>query len=77
MYKKHLLRLLACQKYGKQIYLKFQSIFNLLPLCTVIGNSVIVLHGGLFRHDNLLLEDIKGVGRKKSCPTNPETLEVV
>jgi len=46
----------------------FQEVFNLLPLCSIIGGKVFVTHGGLFQEDNVTIDQIKKVDRVRQPP---------
>jgi diadenosine tetraphosphatase ApaH/serine/threonine PP2A family protein phosphatase len=52
-------------KYNKRTYSLFAESFALLPLATLIGGKFLVLHGGLFSSDDVSLDDIRKVNRKK------------
>jgi serine/threonine-protein phosphatase 5 len=52
-------------KYNKRTYALFAESFALLPLATLIGSKFLVLHGGLFSDDDVTLDDIRKVNRKK------------
>ena len=52
-------------KYNKRTYALFAESFALLPLATLIGGKFLVLHGGLFSSDDVSLDDIRKVNRKK------------
>jgi hypothetical protein len=45
--------------YDQNIYNQIQNTFNLLPLCTLIEEKIIILHGGLFEFDNVTLDEIE------------------
>eukprot|EP01071_Lankesteria_metandrocarpae_P008624 Lankesteria_metandrocarpae@DN5006_c0_g1_i3.p1 len=62
-------------KYNGKIFCKFQDIFHLLPLCIVLENRIAVVHGGLFRKDDVTLEMINSINRKRPCPVSPRTVE--
>ena len=55
-------------KYGEAMYDLFCEAFCLLPLCHVINQQVFVVHGGLFSHDNVTLDDIRKVNRDCEPP---------
>ncbi|OAD68982.1 hypothetical protein PHYBLDRAFT_127325 [Phycomyces blakesleeanus NRRL 1555(-)] len=41
----------------------FSETFNSLPLAHVIGNKILVVHGGLFSRDDVTLDDIRKIDR--------------
>lgn len=55
-------------KYSIQMFNCFTEIFNNLPLCHLINEKVIVMHGGLFSKDDVTLADIKAIDRRKQPP---------
>ncbi|KAL3875067.1 hypothetical protein ACJMK2_038005 [Sinanodonta woodiana] len=46
----------------------FTEVFNWLPLAHCINNKILVMHGGLFRDDNVTLDDIRKVDRHRQPP---------
>lgn len=46
----------------------FTQVFNWLPLCHCINNRVLVMHGGLFAHDNVTLDDLRNIERNRQPP---------
>ncbi|MCP9262459.1 Serine/threonine-protein phosphatase 5 [Dirofilaria immitis] len=46
-------------KYTSQMADFFTEIFDYLPLCHLINNKIFVCHGGLFKDDNITMNDIK------------------
>ncbi|KAK2197196.1 bifunctional Metallo-dependent phosphatase-like/EF-hand domain pair/Serine-threonine-specific protein phosphatase-bis(5-nucleosyl)-tetraphosphatase/EF-hand domain/Calcineurin-like phosphoesterase domain [Babesia duncani] len=62
-------------KYDGHIYNLFQRIFWELPLAIVVEKRIIVVHGGLFRHDGVTLDAISKIDRKRMCPASPDTFE--
>ncbi|CAM9136649.1 unnamed protein product, partial [Ectocarpus fasciculatus] len=62
------------QKYGNTTYIMFCEIFTYLPLCTVVNNSIFVVHGGLFHQRRTTLADIDQVQRTdyKAEKADPE-----
>eukprot|EP00698_Gefionella_okellyi_P016240 TRINITY_DN4642_c0_g1_i1.p1 TRINITY_DN4642_c0_g1~~TRINITY_DN4642_c0_g1_i1.p1 ORF type:complete len:877 (+),score=183.98 TRINITY_DN4642_c0_g1_i1:133-2763(+) len=60
---------------GGPIFGQFQSVFNALPLATIINNSVFVCHGGLFRKPGVTLSHLKKINRKRACPAVCRTFE--
>lgn len=48
---------------SKTLYNKFSQVFSFLPLCTLIGKDIFVVHGGLSRNIKTTLEDIKKIPR--------------
>ena len=55
-------------KYSIQMFNLFTEIFNSLPLSHLINEKVIVMHGGLFSKDDVVLKDIKAIERKRQPP---------
>jgi len=51
------------------VFYMFQQLFELLPLATVVSKKVFVVHGGLFRHEQVTLNDIRKLSRRRQCPT--------
>lgn len=50
-------------KYSKKIFQAFAESFGALPYATLINNSYLVMHGGLFSDDSTTLEHIKNFNR--------------
>ena len=55
-------------KYDLRMFQLFTEIFHCLPLCHVLGNKVIVMHGGLFSRDDVTLADIRKIDRQREPP---------
>eukprot|EP01064_Diplonema_japonicum_P038361 TRINITY_DN9264_c2_g1_i2.p1 TRINITY_DN9264_c2_g1~~TRINITY_DN9264_c2_g1_i2.p1 ORF type:complete len:921 (+),score=80.17 TRINITY_DN9264_c2_g1_i2:59-2764(+) len=55
------------QKYDAEMYQHFIDFFNTLPLCTLINNDTLVVHGGVPRH-MVTLEYINGINRYGAVP---------
>ncbi|KAF6209711.1 hypothetical protein GE061_015460 [Apolygus lucorum] len=49
--------------YDDEVMKGFTEVFNWLPLAHVLNNSVLILHGGLFRKKNTLIAEIQRVKR--------------
>ncbi|KAF8819114.1 serine/threonine protein phosphatase, partial [Cardiosporidium cionae] len=58
-------------KYSGAMYRKFHDLFCLFPLCIILQKRVMVVHGGLFRRDNVLLSHLNRINRCRPCPSNP------
>eukprot|EP00933_Yihiella_yeosuensis_P060954 TRINITY_DN63763_c0_g1_i1.p1 TRINITY_DN63763_c0_g1~~TRINITY_DN63763_c0_g1_i1.p1 ORF type:complete len:347 (-),score=41.52 TRINITY_DN63763_c0_g1_i1:59-1099(-) len=50
-------------KYSSSLFHFFLEVFRYLPLATLINDSVLVLHGGLFRREGVTLADIEDIDR--------------
>lgn len=50
-------------KYTERMFKVFSESFSALPLATLIGDSWLTLHGGLFSDDDTSLEDIRKLNR--------------
>ena len=50
-------------KYNNDIFSMFSDLFCYLPVGHVIGNKVLIVHGGLFADSNVTLADIQGFNR--------------
>ena len=55
-------------KLNDKMNVYFTQVFNLLPLCAVIGSKVFVVHGGLFNDDGVTLDDIRKIDRNRQPP---------
>ena len=54
------------QKYNStHIFGLFCQVFNQLPVCAVLDDSVVVMHGGLFRANGVELAHLEGVPREE------------
>ncbi|XP_064394801.1 serine/threonine-protein phosphatase 5-like isoform X3 [Halichondria panicea] len=56
------------EKYSSQMVELFTEVFNYLPLAHIIGGKILVTHGGLFKDDDVLLDDIRKVDRDRQPP---------
>ncbi|XP_041969486.1 serine/threonine-protein phosphatase 5 [Aricia agestis] len=55
-------------KYTSQMADLFTEVYNWLPLAHCINNRVLVMHGGLFSKDDVMLDDIRKVERNQQPP---------
>uniref|UniRef100_A0A914V914 protein-serine/threonine phosphatase n=3 Tax=Plectus sambesii TaxID=2011161 RepID=A0A914V914_9BILA len=55
-------------KFTPQMAELFTEIFNWLPLCHLINKKILVCHGGLFKDDNVTLDDIRATSRNRQPP---------
>lgn len=51
------------QKYGPALYKNIQSVFDALPLATIINKSIFVVHGGLCSDESITLQHIQKLNR--------------
>jgi serine/threonine-protein phosphatase 5 len=55
-------------KYSQTMSEMFTRVYNWLPLCHCINGKILVMHGGLFSQDNVVLEDLKKIDRNRQPP---------
>jgi len=55
-------------KFSRDIYDLFMEVFNHLPLGIVLGNKVMVVHGGLPKEPGVTLNDLKKIKRNHQPP---------
>ncbi|KAG8195712.1 hypothetical protein JTE90_002975 [Oedothorax gibbosus] len=55
-------------KYSPQMSDLFTEVYNWLPLCHLLNNRVLVMHGGLFSEPNVVLEDLRKIDRNRQPP---------
>jgi len=55
-------------KYSANMCDLFTEVYNWLPLCHLLNQKVLVMHGGLFSQDNVTLADIRATERDKQPP---------
>lgn len=60
-------------EYGSQTCLKFNNVFNHLPLAALIGNKVLCMHGGIGR--TLWLDEIASLQRPVSADYESKVLK--
>ena len=71
----------CCEKYGELTFGMFCELFRQLPLFAVVNDSVMVLHGGLFRNKDVRMQDLHDIDRHefslRDMPDGGETLSAV
>lgn len=63
------------KKYDAAMFELFQDTFCYLPVAAVVGETVLVLHGGLFKNDKVTLKEIREMkyrGQPKSGTKDKE-----
>jgi len=55
-------------KYSATMAEMFTQVYNFLPLCHLLNNRVLVMHGGLFSADDVTIEDLRAVDRNRQPP---------
>ncbi|XP_035205647.1 serine/threonine-protein phosphatase 5-like, partial [Stegodyphus dumicola] len=55
-------------KYSAQMADLFTEVYNWLPLCHLLNNRVLVMHGGLFSEPGVTLNDIRQIDRNRQPP---------
>mmetsp|Transcript_13777 Transcript_13777/g.41937 ORF Transcript_13777/g.41937 Transcript_13777/m.41937 type:complete len:481 (+) Transcript_13777:82-1524(+) len=55
-------------KYSQQMFQLFTEVFHELPLAYCLGKKVLVVHGGLFSRDDVTLDDIRKIDRRREPP---------
>ena len=63
------------RKYCGRTFQLFQEAFCSLPLATVLGGKVLVVHGGLSRQRTAKLSHWRKVNHRRQCPEDPSTME--
>lgn len=52
-------------KYTSDMADLFTEVYNWLPLCHLINKKVLVMHGGLFKRDDVKLEELRTIDRNR------------
>ncbi|XP_039181065.1 serine/threonine-protein phosphatase 5 [Crotalus tigris] len=55
-------------KYTAQMFELFSEVFEWLPLVHCINGKVLIMHGGLFSEDGIMLDDIRKIERNRQPP---------
>jgi len=55
-------------KYDQRTFNLFTEVFHCLPLVHCLGGKVIVMHGGLFSKDDVTLNDLRKIDRRREPP---------
>jgi len=61
--------------YGRVLLQMFHGVMDQVPLCALIQEKIFVVHGGLFPHDGVTLDHIRGMSRKREPPIHSPTFE--
>jgi serine/threonine-protein phosphatase 5 len=64
-------------KYNKEGFALCAEAFCHLPLGAVLGNKVLVLHGGLFSDDTVTLADLRAIDRNRQPPESGPMSELL
>jgi serine/threonine-protein phosphatase 5 len=64
-------------KYDPKTFDLFSDVFNCLPLCYVLNNKVMIVHGGLSSKDGVKLADIKKINRFSEPPEDGLFTEIL
>lgn len=51
------------EKYDELLFEMFAEVFNHLPLCTIVNESIFVVHGGLFHTPTVSISDLLAIER--------------
>ncbi|KAM9908537.1 hypothetical protein OXX79_000314 [Metschnikowia pulcherrima] len=62
-------------KYSRKVFEAFAESFGALPLATLINQSYLVMHGGLFSNDKVTLDDIRKINRFPSSGSSQPARE--
>ncbi|XP_060557027.1 serine/threonine-protein phosphatase 5-like, partial [Ruditapes philippinarum] len=65
------------EKYTSKMADLFTEVFNWLPLSHCINNKILVMHGGLFRDENVTLDDIRKYDRNRQPPEDGVMCELL
>jgi len=57
-------------KYNANIFKIFSEVFNTLPIGHILGEKVLIVHGGLFGDDSVTLDYIQKCNRFRQPPEN-------
>jgi len=55
-------------KYDAKMFQLFTEVFHCLPLAYCLGSKVLVVHGGLFSRDDVTLDEIRKIDRRREPP---------
>mmetsp|Transcript_11157 Transcript_11157/g.15887 ORF Transcript_11157/g.15887 Transcript_11157/m.15887 type:complete len:700 (+) Transcript_11157:133-2232(+) len=64
-------------KYDDVVFSMFCEMFRHLPVCSVIHNKILVIHGGLFYRENVSLKDLEEVDRLEYVVPSQAAQELV
>lgn len=67
----------CCIKYDRDIFDQFSEVFMALPIGCVIGDKVLVMHGGITDDPSLTLREIDDLDRMYEDPNSMSTLEQI
>jgi serine/threonine-protein phosphatase 5 len=55
-------------KYNSQMCGLFTEVFNWLPLAHLIDGKILVMHGGLFNRDDVMVDELRDIDRNRQPP---------
>ena len=56
------------EKYDELTFGMFAEVFRYLPLCTIVNDSLFIIHGGLFHDRGVKLDDLDEIDRSDYMP---------
>jgi len=62
-------------KFDPEVFMLFTSLFELLPLAFVVAQKALVIHGGLWRHRGVTLQQLRKLDNRRQCPEAPQTYD--
>lgn len=62
-------------KYEPDLFVLFTALFELLPLGFVVAQKALVIHGGLWRHRGVTLNQLRQLSHRRQCPEAPQTYD--
>jgi len=55
-------------KFSAQMAELFTEVYNWLPLCHLINEKILVMHGGLFASDDVTIDELRTIERNRQPP---------
>ncbi|MEN2497153.1 MAG: hypothetical protein MHMPM18_001575 [Marteilia pararefringens] len=53
---------------GDDMYIAFKALFEALPICTIVGEKIFIVHGGVPGNGDVSLEEIENINRFEQIP---------
>lgn len=46
-------------RFNEPLFDEFQSVFNMMPICSLVNQKILVVHGGLTQFEDLTIDEIR------------------